>query len=52
MDLCSKIDANSECRNEKEVCDNLHDGMEPNESWKAEQSNANGSKGKEYDKGE
>jgi hypothetical protein len=36
MDLCGKIDANSECRNEEEICDNLHDGMEPDKSWKAE----------------
>jgi hypothetical protein len=52
VDLCGKIDTNPKCRNEEEICDNLNNGMEPEESWEAEQSNADGSKRKEDDKGQ
>jgi len=52
VDLCGKIDANSECRNEKEVCNDLNNGMEPEKSGEAEQPNADSSKRKENDKGQ
>ena len=52
VNLCGKIDTNSECRNEEEICNNLNNGMEPKKSREAEQSDADGSKRKEYDKGQ
>lgn len=52
VDLCGKIDTNSKCRDEEEICNNLNNSMEPKKSREAEQSNANSSKRKEYDKGQ
>jgi hypothetical protein len=50
VDLCGKIDTNSKCRDEEEICNNLDNGMEPKKSREAEQSDADGSKRKEYNK--
>lgn len=51
VDLRSKIDTESKCGDEDEICEHLDNGMEPKESWEAEQANTDGSKGEEHDKG-